>query len=104
MWKTSLIFFTRTEVSILMRHKKKKKKKETDANTVKILKYLIDIIFVELGELMFKQTIGIPVRTNDMYVPLLAKLSLYSNDAKFIQGLINAGNKRLSQLNFATYI
>ena len=35
--------------------------KYSDADVIKMLEYLIDNIFVEFGELIFQQTIGIPI-------------------------------------------
>ena len=38
--------------------------KYSDADVIKMLEYLIDIIFVEFGGRIFQQTIGIPMGTN----------------------------------------
>ena len=38
--------------------------KYSDADVIKMLEYLIDNIFVEFGERIFQQTIGIPMGTN----------------------------------------
>ena len=48
-----------------------------------MLKYLIDNIFVEFGERIFQQTIGIPMGT--YCALLLADLFLYSYEAEFVQ-------------------
>ena len=64
-----------------------------------MLKYLIDIIFVEFGGRIFQQTIGKPLGTN--CAPLLADLFLYSYEAEFVQSLLKAGKKNLAkQFNF----
>ena len=63
--------------------------KYSDADVVKMLEYLIDNIFVEFGEQIYQQKIGIPMGTN--CAPLLADLFLYSHEAEFIQGLMKAG-------------
>ena len=57
--------------------------KYSDADVINMLEYLIDIIFVEFGERIFQQTIGIPMGTN--CAPLLADLFLYSYEAQFVQ-------------------
>ena len=44
--------------------------KYSDADVIKMLEYLIDNIFVEIGGRIFQQTIGIPMGTN--CAPLLA--------------------------------
>ena len=53
--------------------------KYSDADVIKMLKYLIDNIFVELGGRIFQQTVGIPMGTN--CAPLFANLFLYSYEA-----------------------
>ena len=65
-----------------------------------MLIYLIDNIFVEFGERIFQQTIGIPMGTN--CAPLLADLFLYSYEAEFVQSL-QAGKKHLAQQFNFTY-
>ena len=65
--------------------------KYSDADVIKMLEYLIDNIFVELGGRIFQQTIDIPMGTNCK--PLLADLFLYSYGAEFVQSLLQAGKK-----------
>ena len=48
----------------------------SDADVINMLNFLIDIIFVQLGDQVFQQSIGIPMGTN--CAPLLADLFLYS--------------------------
>ena len=57
--------------------------KYSDADVVKILEYLIDNIFVELGVRLFQHTICISMGAN--CAPLLADLFLYSYEAEFVQ-------------------
>ena len=63
-----------------------------------MLDYLIDNKFVEFGGLVFQQTIEIPMGTNCVH--LLADLFLYSNEAEFIQGLVQKGEKKFVQFFF----
>ena len=73
--------------------------KYSDADVIKMLKYLIDNIFVEFGGRIFQQTFGIPMGTN--CAPLLADLFLY--EAEFVQSLLQAGKKHLAQQFNFTY-
>ena len=66
-----------------------------------MLEYLIDNIFVEFGGRIFQQTSGISMGTN--CAPLLADLFLYSNEAEFVQSLLQAGKKHLAQQFNFTY-
>ena len=73
--------------------------KSSDADVIKMLEYLINHIFVEFGRRIFHQTIGIPMGTN--CAPLLADLFLY--EAEFVQSLLQAGKKHLTQQFNFTY-
>ena len=53
---------------------------------------LIDSIFVVIGELIFQQTVDIPMGTN--CVPLLADLFLHSYEAESIQNLLKDKKKK----------
>ena len=75
--------------------------KYSETDVIKMLDYLIDNIFVELGGWIFKKTIGIPIGTN--CAPLLTDLFLYSFEADFVQSLIKAGKTRLTQQFNFTY-
>ena len=75
--------------------------KYSDADIIKMLEYLIDNIFMEFGERIFQQKIGIPMGTN--CAPLLADLFLYSYEADFVQSLLKAGKKHLAQQFNFTY-
>ena len=75
------------------------KNKYTEEDTIKMLEFLDDNIFVVFAGKFFQQIIGIPKSTN--CAPLLADIFLYSYEAEFIQSLLSAGKKRLaSQFNF----
>ena len=75
--------------------------KYSDADVIKMLEYLIDNIFVEIGGRIFQQTIGIPMGTD--CAPLFADLFLYSYEAEFVQSLLTAGKKHLAQQFNFTY-
>ena len=75
--------------------------KYSDVDVIKMLEYLINNIFVEFGGRIFQQTIGIPMGTN--CEPLLADLFLYSYEALFVQSLLQAGKKHLTQQLKFTY-
>ena len=75
--------------------------KYSDADVIKMLEYLIYNIFVEFGDRILQQTIGIPMGTN--CAPLLADLFLCSYEAEFIQSLLQAGKKHLAQQFSFTY-
>ena len=71
----------------------------TEEDTIKMLEFLVDNIFVVFVGKVFQQIIGIPMGTNCAL--FLADIFLYSYEAEFIQSLLSAGRKRLaSQFNF----
>ena len=73
--------------------------KYTEDDFVKMLEFLVDIIFVVFGGKGFQQIVGIPMGTN--CAPLLADIFLHSYEAKFTQSLLSTGRKKLaSQFNF----
>jgi hypothetical protein len=47
-----------------------------------MLGFLVDIIYVVVGDQIFQQSVGIPMSTN--CAPLLADLFLYSYEAEFV--------------------
>ena len=67
----------------------------TADNICKMIEFLIDNIFVQFGECLFSQVIGIPVRTN--CAPLLADLFLYSYENEFLDNKIRGGHRRLAR-------
>ena len=77
------------------------KHKYTEDDIVRMIEFLIDIIFVESGGVIFQQVIGIPMETN--CAPLLADLFLYSYEAEFIQTLIKSGKQHLAKSFHYTY-
>ena len=66
-----------------------------------MVNFLIDNIYVEFGDVILQQTIGIPMGTN--CAPLLADLFLYTYEAEFIQKLIANKQKNLAQSSNYTY-
>ena len=52
-------------------------------------------------DLLFQQTVGIPMGIN--CAPLIADLFLYSYDADFIQGLLKKNEKKLSRSFIFTF-
>ena len=64
-------------------------------NICKMIKFLIDNIFVQFGGLLFRQVIGIPMGTN--CAPLLADLFLYSYENEFLDNMIKSGHRRLAR-------
>ena len=64
-------------------------------NICKVIEFLIDNIFVRFGGCLFRQVIGIPMRTN--CVPLLADLFLYSYENDFLDSMIESGHKRFAR-------
>ena len=83
-------------------------KEKTDSNKyytedtiIKMLEFLIDNIFVMFGDIVFQQTIGIPMGTN--CAPLLADLFLHSYEAEFLQDLVKSGSKAVAKKFNFTY-
>ena len=67
----------------------------TADNICKMIEFLIDNIFVQLGECLFGQIIGIPMGTN--CAPLLADLFLYSYKNEFLDHMIRSGHGRFAR-------
>ena len=61
-------------------------KKYTASDICKMIKFLVDNIYVRFGGQLFRHTVGIPMGTN--CAPLLADLSLYSYENEFLDKLI----------------
>ena len=69
---------------------------EYTANDIcKMIKFLVDNIYVRFGGQLFRQTVGIPMETN--CAPLLADLFLYSYEKKFLDKLIIEGKTKLAR-------
>ena len=65
----------------------------TADNICKIIEFLIDDTFVQLGGCLFIYVTGIPMRTN--CAPLLANLFLYANE--FLDNMITSGHMKLAR-------
>ena len=61
----------------------------------RMVEFLIDNIFVKFGGSLFRQVIGIPMRTN--CAPLLADLFLYSYQSEFLDNTIRGGHRKLTR-------
>ena len=57
--------------------------------------FLVDNIYVRLGEKLFQQMIGISMGTN--CAPLLADLFLYSCESEFLDKLVKEGKRKLAR-------
>ena len=77
------------------------KNKYSEDDTIKMLEFLVDNIFVVFAGKVFQQTVGIPMGTN--CAPLLADIFLYSYEADFIQSLLSTGKKHLASRFNLTY-
>ena len=67
----------------------------TADNICKMIEFLIDNIFVQFGERLFCQMIGIPMGTN--CAPLLADFFLYLYENEFFDNMIRSGHRRLAR-------
>ena len=63
----------------------------TEANLVDKIKFLVDSIYIQVGNRIFRQTIGIPMGTD--CAPLLANLFLFYYEYKFMKTKLNQNNK-----------
>ena len=61
----------------------------------RMIEFLIDNIFVQVGGRLYHQMIGIPMGTN--CAPLLADLFLYSYENEFVDNMIKSGHRRLAR-------
>ena len=69
--------------------------KFSETDIINMLEFLIDNIFVMLGERVFQKTVGIPMGTN--CAPPLADMFIYSYEADFIKGLLKKNEKKLAR-------
>ena len=67
----------------------------TADNICKMIEVLIDNNFVQFGGCLFRQVIGIPVRTD--CAPLLADLFVYSYENEFLDNMIRSGHRRFAR-------
>ena len=82
--------FEHEETYFVKEHSDSKNKYSED-DIIKMLEFLVDIIFLAFAGKFLQQTVGIPMRTN--CAPLLAEIFLYSYEADFTQSLLSAGKK-----------
>ena len=69
--------------------------KYTANDICKMTEFLVDNIYVRFGKQLFRQMVGIPMRTN--CVPLLADLFLYSYENEFSDKLTKKGKRKLAR-------
>ena len=69
--------------------------KYTANDICKMTEFLVDNIYVRFGGQLFRQMIGISMRTN--CAPLLADLFLYSYESDFLDKLVNEGKRKLAR-------
>ena len=67
----------------------------TADNICKMIKFLINNVFVQFGRCLFCQVIGIPMGTN--CAPLIADIFLYSYENEFLDNMIRSGHRRLAK-------
>ena len=61
----------------------------------RMVEFLIDNIIVKYGGCLFRQVIGIPMRTNCAH--LLADLFLYSYESEFLDNMTRGGHRKLAR-------
>ena len=87
------------EESYFVKEHSDSKHKYSEDDIIKMLKFLVDNIFVVFAGKVFQQIVGNPMGTT--CAPLLADIFLYSYEAEFIQSLLSTGRKQLaSRFNF----
>ena len=69
--------------------------KYTASDICKMIEFLVDNIYVRFGGQLFRQMVGIPIRTN--CAPLLADLFLYSCENELLDKLIKEGKRKLAK-------
>ena len=69
--------------------------KYTCSDICKMIEFLVDSIFVRFDGQLFRQTVGIPMRTN--CAPLSADLFLQSCQNEFLDKLIKEGRRKLAR-------
>ena len=79
-------FFTNEETS--------SGKKYDETLICQMIDFLIDNIYIKIGNHLFRQCIGIPMGTNG--APLLASLFLYSYEVEFLRSM-KKSNKKLAK-------
>ena len=69
----------------------------TEDKLVELVEYLVDNIYINVGNRVFRQQVGIPMGTD--CAPLLANLFLFYYEYRYMKGLIKNNAKRF---NFTT--
>jgi hypothetical protein len=77
-----------------VRHHSDSPHKYSDANIKGMHGFLVDNIYVVIGDQVFQQSVDISMGTN--CAPLLADVFLYSFEAEFVQKLLRDNNKKLA--------
>jgi hypothetical protein len=71
--------------------------KYSEADIKSMLCFLVDNIYVALGDQVFQQYVGIAMGTN--WAPLLADLFLYSCETNFVQKMLQDNQKKKKKKN-----
>ena len=66
----------------------------------RMVDFLIDNIYIKIGNHLFRECIGIPMRRN--CAPLLSNMLLYSYEVEFLRSM-NKSNKKLAKAFNLTY-
>jgi hypothetical protein len=75
-----------------VRHNSERQHKYSKEDIKSLLGFLVDNIYVVVGDQVFQQSVRIPIGIN--CAPLLADLFLYSYEAEFVQKLLQDNNKK----------
>ena len=85
-WKFKCIVFVHFE-TYFIQHRTDSSQTYTEIEIKRLVRFLIDNIYVIFGNFIFQQTVGFSMGRN--LTPLLADMSLYSCEAEFIQKLLS---------------
>jgi hypothetical protein len=72
----------------------------TEDKLVELVEYLIDNIYINVGNRVFRQRVGIPMGTD--CAPLLANLFLFYYEYRYMKGLIKNNITLAKRFNFTT--
>ena len=81
-----------SESSVYWTDKGVGKRSFTQRNLIEVVSFLIEKCYFTIGNLVFKQDIGIPMGIDP--APFWANLFLYHFESKYVQSLISAGSDR----------
>ena len=70
----------------------------TESQLVQYVEYLIDNIFIQVSDRVYKQVVGIPMGTD--CAPLLANLFLFRYEYKFIKETLRNNPYKARKFNF----